>query len=62
MPRPSPLLPARAQKNRLRPFSGEKVHWTFSCFRLTSRRRGVLSPFSRREKGRDEGEGGTFSF
>ena len=44
MPRPSPLLPARAQKNRPRPFGGEKVHWTFSCFRLTSRRRGVLSP------------------
>ena len=39
----SPLLPARAQKNRLRPFGGEKVHWTFSCFRLTSRGRGVLS-------------------
>ena len=30
--------------NRLRPFGGEQVHWTFSYFRLTSRRRGVLSP------------------
>ena len=34
----TPIVPAGAQKNRLRPFGGEKVHWTFSCFRLTSRR------------------------
>jgi hypothetical protein len=34
----TPVIPAGAQKNRLRPFGGRKVHWTFLCFRLTSRR------------------------
>ena len=34
----TPVVPAGAQKNRLRPLGGEKVHWTFSCFRLSSRR------------------------
>ena len=33
-----PDVPAGAQQNRLRPFGGEKVHRTFSGFRLTSRR------------------------
>jgi hypothetical protein len=34
----TPVVPAWAQKNHLCPFGGEKVHRTFSCFRLTSRR------------------------
>jgi len=34
----TPVVPARAQKNHLRPLGGEKVHQTFSCFRLTSHR------------------------
>ncbi len=32
----TPDIPAGAQKNRLRPFGGRKVRWTFLCFRLTS--------------------------
>ena len=44
----TPIVPAGAQKNHLRPFGGGKVHWTFPSFRLTSRRerelmQGVLS-------------------
>mgnify|MGYP001604884056 CR=1 FL=1 len=35
--KPSPLVPAGAHKNPVRPFGGTKVHWTFVCFRLTSR-------------------------
>ena len=34
----TPALPTWAQKNRLRPFGGRKVHRTFLYFRLTSRR------------------------
>ena len=33
----TPVIPAGAQMNHLRPLGGEKVHWTFSCFRLSSR-------------------------
>lgn len=36
-------IPAGAQKNRLRPFGGRKVHRTFLCFRLTSRREKELN-------------------
>ena len=32
----TPVVPTRVQKNHLRPFGGEKVHWPFSCFRLSS--------------------------
>ena len=32
----TPVIPAGAQKNRLRPFGGKKVHRTFLRFRLTS--------------------------
>ena len=35
---PHPGYSRRGAENRLRPFGGEKVHWTFCCFRLTSRR------------------------
>ena len=34
---PSPFVPAGAHELHVHPFGGEKVHWTFSCFRLTSR-------------------------
>ncbi|MEX2163172.1 MAG: hypothetical protein WD823_02860 [Sulfuricaulis sp.] len=34
----TPAIPAGAHKNHMRPFGGEKVHRTFSCFRLTSQR------------------------
>src|SRR3989344_7192838 len=34
---PSPPVPAGAHERHVRPFGGEKVHWTFSSFRLTSR-------------------------
>ena len=32
-------IPTGAQKNRLRPFGEENIHWTFSCFRLISPRK-----------------------
>ena len=28
------LFPPGAHENHVRPLGGEKVHWTFSCFRL----------------------------
>ena len=34
----TPIIPAGAHKNNVRPFGGEKVHKTFSGFHLTSRR------------------------
>jgi len=37
---PTLAVPAGAHMNRVRPFGGEKVHWTFSYFRLTPRKRG----------------------
>ena len=36
---PTPF-PPRAHEIRVRPLGGEKVHWTFSCFRLASHFRG----------------------
>jgi len=32
------LFSPGAHQNHVRPFGGEKVHRTFSCFRLTSRK------------------------
>ena len=37
---PTLTVPARAYMDRVRPFGGEKVHWTFSCFRLAPSREG----------------------
>jgi hypothetical protein len=37
---PTLTVPTRAYMDRVRPFGGEKVHWTFSYFRLTPRTRG----------------------
>jgi hypothetical protein len=34
----TPDIPAGVHQNIVHPFGGEKVHWTFSFFRLTSRR------------------------
>ena len=42
----TPVVPAGAQKNRLRPLGGEKVHWTFSGFRLSPRKGGGNNGFT----------------
>jgi hypothetical protein len=40
----APVIPAGAHQTTVRPFDGEKVHWTFSVSRLTSRRaRGCIN-------------------
>jgi hypothetical protein len=36
-PSPLALFPPGVRGNPAHPFGGEKVHWTFSCFRLTPR-------------------------